>query len=299
MARVLSFGSLNIDQVFRVEHIVREGETITSSSVKKSAGGKGGNQSAALAKAGAEVYHAGKIGSDGVFITELLAGYGVDVSLTEVASGFSGQAIIQVDDDGENSIVLYPGENRNITEEEVDKVFSHFSSGDWLVIQNETNALELMMEKAHEKGMTICFNPAPFDESVRKLPLEYVSVLIVNETEGAGLSGVSSSYEETLSALHEMYPAAIVVLTMGDKGSLSAAYDRVFYQEAFQTDAVDTTAAGDTFLGYFVAERIRDASIPEALCTAAAASALTVSASGAMESIPYLKQVEERKKCIR
>ena len=117
MAKVLSFGSLNIDLVFRVEHIVREGETVTSSSVKKSAGGKGANQSAALAKAGAEVYHAGKTGADGFFLTQLLKGYGVDVSLTRITDAASGQAVIQVADRGENSIVLYPGENRNITEE--------------------------------------------------------------------------------------------------------------------------------------------------------------------------------------
>lgn len=295
MARVLSFGSLNIDQVFRVEHIVKEGETITSSSVKRSAGGKGANQSAALAKAGAEVWHAGKMGADGVFITSLLKEYGVDVSLTKVTDGFSGQAMIQVDDRGENSIVLYPGENRNISPEEIDTVFSSFEAGDWLVIQNEINGLDQIIRKAHEKGMIICFNPAPFDEKVKELPLEYVSVLIVNETEGAGLSEVSSSYEETLFRLHEMYPDAIVVLTMGEHGSLCSAYDRVFYQEAVKTDAVDTTAAGDTFLGYFVAERLRDESIPDALYTASVAAALTVSKSGAMESIPYLKDVEERK----
>ena len=299
MAKVLSFGSLNIDLVFRVEHIVREGETVTSSSVKKSAGGKGANQSAALAKAGAEVYHAGKTGADGLFLTQLLKGYGVDVSLTRITDAASGQAVIQVDDRGENSIVLYPGENRNITEAEVEEVFSHFSRGDWLVIQNEINALDLIIKRAHEKGMTICFNPAPFDEDVKKLPLEYVDVLVVNETEGAGLSGVSSSYEETLYKLNEMYPSAITVLTLGADGVLCAAYDRVFYQEAVKSEAVDTTAAGDTFLGYFVAERLRDAGIAEALYTAAVASAITVSASGAMESIPYLADVEEMKKCVK
>lgn len=299
MAKVLSFGSLNIDLVFRVEHIVREGETVTSSSVKKSAGGKGANQSAALAKAGAEVYHAGKTGADGLFLTQLLKGYGVDVSLTRITDAASGQAVIQVDDRGENSIVLYPGENRNITEAEVEEVFSHFSRGDWLVIQNEINALDLIIKRAHEKGMTICFNPAPFDEDVKKLPLEYVDVLVVNETEGAGLSGVSSSYEETLYKLNEMYPSAITVLTLGADGVLCAAYDRVFYQEALKSEAVDTTAAGDTFLGYFVAERLRDAGIAEALYTAAVASAITVSASGAMESIPYLADVEEMKKCVK
>ena len=299
MAKVLSFGSLNIDLVFRVEHIVREGETVTSSSVKKSAGGKGANQSAALAKAGAEVYHAGKTGADGRFLTQLLKEYGVDVSLTRITDAASGQAVIQVDDRGENSIVLYPGENRNITEAEVEEVFSHFSRGDWLVIQNEINALDLIIKRAHEKGMTICFNPAPFDEDVKKLPLEYVDVLVVNETEGAGLSGVSSSYEETLYKLNEMYPSAITVLTLGADGVLCAAYDRVFYQEAVKSEAVDTTAAGDTFLGYFVAERLRDAGIAEALYTAAVASAITVSASGAMESIPCLDKVEERKKCVK
>ena len=299
MAKVLSFGSLNIDLVFRVEHIVREGETVTSSSVKKSAGGKGANQSAALAKAGAEVYHAGKTGADGLFLTQLLKGYGVDVSLTRITDAASGQAVIQVDDRGENSIVLYPGENRNITEAEVEEVFSHFSRGDWLVIQNEINALDLIIKRAHEKGMTICFNPAPFDEDVKKLPLEYVDVLVVNETEGAGLSGVSSSYEETLYKLNEMYPSAITVLTLGADGVLCAAYDRVFYQEAVKSEAVDTTAAGDTFLGYFVAERLRDAGIAEALYTAAVASAITVSASGAMESIPCLDEVKKKKKCVK
>ena len=141
--RFLVLGSANIDMVFSVDRIVNPGETISSRTLFRNAGGKGANQSAALAKAGADVSFAGNIGKDGIWLLDKLSSYGVDVSLSNVSDeGFTGQAIIQVDDSGENAIVLYPGMNRNFTEEHIDNVLNHFSSGDYLVLQNEINLVD-------------------------------------------------------------------------------------------------------------------------------------------------------------
>lgn len=289
--KVLSFGSLNIDITYRVNHIVRMGETISSSSVKKGAGGKGSNQSAALAKAGLNVFHSGKIGLDGTFILEKLKGFGVDTSLTYVTNEQSGQAIIQVDDNGENSIILFAGENKNISKEEIDSVLSQFDSGDWIVLQNEINNLNYIIDKSYEKGLNICFNPAPFDNSIFTLPLDKVTLLVVNEIEAADLAQMSGEFEDILKALYTKYPNLKILMTLGSRGALYYENGKVIFQDCFKVNAVDTTAAGDTFIGYFLKKLIDGADAETSLKWASAASALAVQLSGAMDSIPYYEEV--------
>ena len=182
--RFLVLGSANIDMVFSVDRIVNPGETISSRTLFRNAGGKGANQSAALAKAGADVSFAGNIGKDGIWLLDKLSSYGVDVSLSNVSDeGFTGQAIIQVDDSGENAIVLYPGMNRNFTEEHIDNVLNHFSSGDYLVLQNEINLVDYAITEAKKRGMRIVLNPSPFDSEIEKFPLDLVDIFFVNEIE--------------------------------------------------------------------------------------------------------------------
>ena len=291
--KVLSYGSLNIDMVFKVPHIVREGETLSASSMTRNAGGKGGNQAAALAKAGLNVSHAGKIGRDGLFLIENLERYGIDTSLVTVTDRSSGQAIILLDQDSQNSIVLLAGENRNITKEEIDAVMSSYEEGDWIVLQNEINNIDYIIDNAYEKGMKICFNPAPFDESVLALPLDKVSLLIFNEIEGAGLAGteIGTPIDKIIAKLEKSTYSEEMILTLGKEGAVYISKDKTIYQPIIPADVVDTTAAGDTFIGYFLASRIKGLSIEESLEKASYASSITVSREGAMETIPTAAEV--------
>ena len=244
---ILNFGSLNIDLVYQVGHIVRPGETIASSSHQVFAGGKGANQSAALARAGARVFHAGQVGPDGQWLVDKLAGLGVDVQHIRVGDVPTGHAIIQVDRHGQNSIVLFAGANAQISRGAINAVLAHFDRGDTLLLQNEINDISYIIASASERGLTICLNPAPFGPQVRAYPLEWVDVLIVNETEATGLAGAS-----TLPALAALCPHAQIVLTQGDAGAQYRSPTEEFHLPAPQVEAIDTTGAGDTFIGYFL-----------------------------------------------
>lgn len=289
--KVLCLGSLNIDMTFSVPHFVKAGETISSSSMRRSAGGKGANQAASLAKAGCEVYMAGKVGKDGMFLVDELNGFGVDCRYVIVTDNPSGQAIIQLSDERQNAIILLAGENRNISKNEIDSVLSVFSSGDWIVLQNEINLIDYIIEEAHKRGLRICFNPAPFDDNARNVNFDIVDLLIVNEIEGASLAGISASFEETIEKLANMYPAVEIIMTVGSKGAYYAGCDGLLYQPIIDYPVVDTTAAGDTFIGYYLASIISGYSVKEALYYASKASGIAVSRSGAMQSVPVYSEV--------
>jgi len=169
--RFLNYGSVNIDLIFTVDHIVKGGETLQSTSLTRSAGGKGANQSAALAKAGATVFHAGKVGRDGDFLLQLLTSYGVDVSHIRTYDGATGQALIQLDANKQNAIILYSGGNGAIATDEIDQTLEHFGFGDVLVLQNEIVHIDYLIKNAKRRGMKFCMNVAPFDPSALSLPL--------------------------------------------------------------------------------------------------------------------------------
>lgn len=293
--RILNFGSLNIDFVYSVDHIVQPGETISSRRLDVFCGGKGLNQSIALAKAGARAAHAGMVGADGEMLLAKLREHGVDVSLVRVAQERSGNAIIQVGADGQNSIVLFGGANRANTREYVDSVLAGFAAGDLLLLQNEISLLDYVIDRAAERGMIIALNPAPFDEHLSECDLGKVSLFIVNEVEGGQLSGESDP-AAILRRAGEKYPAAAVLLTLGEKG---AAYRAAGAAEAVscgivEAPVVDTTAAGDTFIGYFLTAVFAEGMPPkDALRLASAASSITVSRPGAADSIPFRQEVAQ------
>lgn len=284
---ILNFGSTNIDIVFTVDHIVLPGETIPSTSLVRSTGGKGANQSVAVAQAGDhEIFHAGKIGPDGLWIKEKLQSKGVRTDYLMTGDLETGQALIQVASNGENAIVLYAGSNKDLKEEEIDEVFSHFHSGDWLMLQNEINNLAYIIQKAKEKGMHICFNPAPFEPSVLTLPLDAVALFILNEVEAAGLSQ-ERELSKAMDVLTKTYPHADIIITMGKNGVRYGRHDGTRLSFGiWNVPVVDTTAAGDTFIGCYVANIAKGFSVFEALRNASAASSITVMRSGAMDSIP-------------
>ncbi|MBN2625899.1 MAG: ribokinase [Spirochaetales bacterium] len=284
--KILNFGSLNIDLIYQVPHIVRPGETLSAASLVTSAGGKGANQSVALAKAGAPVWHAGTVGTDGAWLRELLGRFGVNTEFIRDYDGPTGQALIQVDREGQNSIVLYGGGNLNNGKEHADSVLAFFDEGDYLVLQNEINITPYVLNKAAERGMKICLNPAPFTDEVKSWPLEKLEYLVVNEIEGQDLAGEQGTPEETLDRLTAAYPQLRILLTAGKEGAFYGCGGERIYSPIVDTPVEDTTAAGDTFLGYFLSSRVQGLSIQEAMDSASRASSLTVSRSGAMESIP-------------
>ncbi|MCC8067594.1 MAG: ribokinase [Clostridiales bacterium] len=295
--KIISFGSLNIDRVYQVDHFVQPGETILSKSCMSNVGGKGLNQSVAAAKAGIPVLHGGAVGEDGGILTEFLKDAGVDVSRIAVLPGASGHAIIQVDQQGRNCIIVFGGTNQQLSKEYIDSVLeTEGEKGDIVLLQNEINNLSYVIQKAHELGLQVAFNPSPIPENPEELHLEYADYLILNEIEGASLAGCHQQdpdFQDILSQLSEKYPSAVILLTMGGAGSLCKAGDQIIKQEIFSVPVADTTAAGDTYCGYFLAGICRGLPLEECMKTAAAASSLAISKMGAAQSIPYNKEVEE------
>lgn len=299
--KVLCFGSLNIDYTYKVPHFVKKGETLASERLQVFGGGKGLNQSVALAKAGTEVYHAGSIGQDGMFLLDMLKDAGANTDFVKILDTVrTGNAIIQNDKSGDNCIILYGGANQAITREQVDEVMSHFESGDYLVLQNEINELGYIVEKAHEKGMIIVLNPSPMNEKILALPLDVINYFILNEVEAAQILGKEDkgeeSWEQIAGDLLKKFPQATIVLTMGSEGSVFKNQKETVCQSIYKVQAVDTTAAGDTFSGYFIGGILGGLSAKEAMDQASKASAIAVTRKGAAPSIPLLAEVQNYNK---
>ena len=299
--KVLCFGSLNIDYTYKVPHFVKKGETLASERLQVFGGGKGLNQSVALAKAGTEVYHAGSIGQDGMFLLDMLKDAGANTDFVKILDTVrTCNAISQNDKSGDNCIILYGGANQAITREQVDEVMSHFESGDYLVLQNEINELGYIVEKAHEKGMIIVLNPSPMNEKILALPLDVINYFILNEVEAAQILGKEDkgeeSWEQIADDLLKKFPQATIVLTMGSEGSVFKNQKETVCQSIYKVQAVDTTAAGDTFSGYFIGGILGGLSAKEAMDQASKASAIAVTRKGAAPSIPLLAEVQNYNK---
>jgi ribokinase len=291
--KVLVFGSLNIDLIFSVDHIARPGETISSSALEKSAGGKGANQAASLAKAGMDVYMAGKIGEDGGFLLELLQSWGVHTDHVSLYEGATGQALIQLDKNRQNSIVLFSGGNARITDDEVKHTLAQFGPGDIAVLQNEINCTAEVMRAAKKQGLTIYLNPSPYNEGIAKLPLDLADAFFVNEIEGAALADLDQGapFPAIRESLVKKFSHAEIILTAGKDGAFYGFNDIREKGDIIDLPVADTTAAGDTFSGYFIAARARALPVREALAVACKASSIAVSRKGAMASIPFAEEV--------
>ena len=289
--KVLNFGSLNFDHFYEVEHIVRPGETIPSGKYRLACGGKGLNQSVALAHAGANVFHAGKVGRDGEALIACLKAAGVNTRYLEVAEDTpSGHAIIQVDKHGQNSIIIHGGANRAIQKEDVSQVLGNFERGDCLLLQNEVSCMAEIIEQAAIHDLIIFLNPSPMDERVAGYPLDKVDYFIINEIEGRDLSGATEP-DAIVAAMRQRFPHAATLLTLGEKGVRYADRQTSLSVPAEKVRAVDTTAAGDTFTGFFIARKIAGQSIEACLKTACHAAAICVTRRGAADSIPFLNEV--------
>ncbi|HWJ79623.1 MAG TPA: ribokinase [Niallia sp.] len=290
--RFLNFGSLNIDKVYSVPHFVTGGETLSSTQLEEFPGGKGLNQSIALAKAGAEVFHAGKIGNDGLFLKETLSSVGVNIENILEDGSTTGHAIIQVSSSGENCILLHGGANKEITKETIDSIISDFDTKDILVLQNEISCLEYIIEIAHNKGLTIALNPSPINKTILTLDYTKIDYLILNELEAKSISG-QESIVKMFDYLLSLNSKLKIILTLGTNGVMYKDSYQEIKQESFKVDAIDTTAAGDTFLGFFLSMISNKTDIQKALLIASKAASISVTRKGAATSIPYLNEVLE------
>lgn len=290
--RILNFGSLNIDYVYNVEHILIGGETLTADDRNIYPGGKGLNQSVAFARAGADVWHAGAIGqADGAILLEALEKNGVKTDYLKVLKDApSGHTFIQVDRNGQNCILVYGGSNRMQTREHIDQTLENFGAEDYLILQNEVNEIPYIVEKAKARGMKIVLNPSPMDERIATIPLEKVDFFMINEIEAAQLVEGKTD-EELLEKLTQKYPASHIIMTVGSRGAYYAHQEQREHHPIFDIKVVDTTAAGDTFTGYFMKVFGETGDAKESLRIASIASTLAVSREGASTSIPTWEEV--------
>ena len=289
--QILNLGSINIDHVYDVEHFVRPGETLSSSSYSVFAGGKGFNQSIALARAGATTRHAGKIGRDGAWLLQRLKKEGVDVAHVEETEEPTGHAIIQVVPSGENAIVLHGGANQSVSASDVTRALSTCSPGDWLLVQNETTSVADAIREGRRRQLRVIFNPAPMNAAAQDCPLDAVDIFILNETEAEGLTG-EQEFDAVRATLCDRYPNAAIVLTLGREGAVYFDSTTARREPAPRVDAVDTTAAGDTFTGYLLAELMRGGDPAAALSLGCRAAAICVTREGASDSIPLQTELQ-------
>lgn len=288
--KVLCFGSANLDHVYKVDHFTAPGETQKCLEYAVKCGGKGVNQAIAMALAGNDTYFAGIIGSDGDLLKDALVDKGVHIDYMKISNKPTGHAIIEVDQSGQNHILLYGGTNKKIDFEYIDEVLSHFSKGDIVVLQNEINNVPYIIERCYEKEMKIFFNAAPYDKTVQNYPIEKVTWLVVNETEGAALSN-EEDYEKILQTLKQKYPHTHILFTMGKEGSRVLTDKEDVKVEALKVNAIDTTGAGDTYIGYFVRGIVEEIPLLETVQMATKASAIAVTRFGAVDSIPNYDEV--------
>lgn len=295
---IYNVGSINLDHLYQVDHFVRPGETMASQNYQCLLGGKGANQSVALAKAGADVKHVGAIHHSDQAVLDQLASLGVNTDLIAKLDVPTGHAIIQLNTEAENAIILFQGANHALTQAQVDAVLAQATSGDWVLLQNETNQIEYTMKQAQAHGLKVAFNPAPMDAELTKKVLPSVDLLIVNEVEAMDLLGVAD-IDTASQILPTAYPDLSVLMTLGKAGvryfPKQEAGQRMesLFVEAFSVEAVDTTAAGDTFIGYCLSSLMNNEDMTVALKRACAASALCVTKMGAASAIPSSADVTE------
>ena len=299
MSEVFVMGSINQDFVLKVERRPKPGETVTNAELSKGSGGKGANQAAAAAFLGASVAFLGRVGDDefGEPLVRALGEKGIDTSLIGRASGAStGAAFITVTPDGENAITVAPGANRSLTPEDVDAASEAIGRARVLVAQMEISVETVLraVEVATEGGTRALVNLAPVLEVPREL-LERLDPLVVNEHEAAfllgreveGVEGARAAAPELLS----LGPRSAVI-TLGEAGAVFASGESTEHLPAPKVDVVDTTGAGDAFVGALATKLARDASLEDAVAYAVRAGAAAVTKEGAQGALPTPDAVE-------
>ncbi len=283
---IWNLGSINADMVYAVPHLPGPGETLAAEGLQRFLGGKGANMSVAAARAGARVAHIGAVGADGRWARDRLMEYGVDTRhITEVETP-TGHAIIAVDAEGENNIILFQGANHAISDDQLGQALSWAAAGDLLVMQNETNAQSRAAKIGRDLGLKVCYAAAPFQTQSVQAVLPYLDFLILNEIEAEQLRQATGQSVADLGVEH-------VIVTLGADGARYYHDGTVSDFPAHKVQAVDTTGAGDTFTGYVLAGMDRGLPMPQAIAQANRAAALMVTRHGTADVIPDLKEVQD------
>lgn len=282
---VFNLGSINIDLVYKVPHFPAPGETLTTLDHQRTLGGKGANQSIALARAGADVRHIGATNPEDEWLRAEMRNAGVDLSAIQDSKLATGHAIVSVSVDGENQILLFPGANHDIDMDLANAGLDQAGEGDWALLQNETNGGGAFVAAARHRGLKLAYSAAPFDAGVTAGLLPHTDLLIVNEGEAEALAAMLGTPAAEAGIPH-------LVITRGGDGADYVGAAGSFHQPAFDVDVVDTTGAGDCFFGYFLAEIATGREVPQALRLASGAAALHVTRQGAGAVIPRRAEVE-------
>ena len=282
---VFNLGSINLDYFYNVPHLPKAGETLAANEFRMGLGGKGANQSVALARGGADICHIGQINDQDEAHIAVMIEAGVDVRHIAKTDMPTGHAIVVIDEgSGENQILLYPSANHAISEADITKALGEAKPGDWALTQNETNHNVMFLQKAKAQGLSLCYSAAPFiKDNVLEL-LEIIDLLIVNEGEA----------DEIAASLHrppEQWGVPHLIITKGAEGADYFGKDSSFFQPATPVKAVDTTGAGDTYLGFLLAQLSKGAEMPQAMALASRAAALQVTRYGTAEAIPSLDEL--------
>ncbi len=285
---IFNLGSLNTDYVYLVPHLPQPGETLVAASMTVGLGGKGANMSVAVAKAGGRVRHIGAVGPDGAWAKARLAEYGLDVDHIAKVNVPTGHAIINVDPQGENAIVVFPGANHEQSHQAIAAALAEAGADDLLVFQNETNGKEFAVAQALERGLRVMYVPAPYDEKAVNVLLPHVHILLLNELEFGQMMQATGRDVATLGV-------PTIVVTRGAQGAVLLEESSCWSERNFpapKVDAVDTTGAGDAFAGYFAAGIDLGLPVDQAVERAVFAAALQVTRRGTAEAIPTLTEVQ-------
>ena len=285
--KILNIGSINKDFFYSVNDFVKPGETISSNKFHVKIGGKGLNQSVAISKAGKKVYHAGIINKDDKFLIDKLKKWNVNCDNILFSDNPTGHAIIQVNKRGENSIIIHAGANYDLDKKFIASTISKFESEDILLIQKEVNSIGDIIDIGYEQKMKIIFNPAPFKKEILNYDLNKISILILNYTEAKNLSGQNTP-TKILDFLNKKYKETEIILTLGNKGSIYSFNGNMIKIDAKKIKTIDSTGAGDTFIGYYVASIAKGLNTEESLKRANKAAAISTTKLGAAESIPEI-----------
>lgn len=285
---IFNLGSINADLFYRVPHLPGPGETLAARSFERGLGGKGANMSVAAARAAARCVHIGAVGADGAWAVQRLMEYGVYTQFISTVSTETGNALIAIDDAGENNIILYPGANQQIVEARIVEALTDAAASDIFLTQNETNAQRTGAEIASARGMRVAYAAAPFDAEAVQAVLPLLDLLFLNEVEARQL-------QEATGLSPEALPVRNVIVTLGAKGARWHNTDTGETQAfpAVQVTPVDTTGAGDTFTGYVLAGLDRGLPMAQAIGQAMIAGAIMVTRQGTADVIPDLRDVQD------
>jgi len=284
---VYNLGSINLDHIYQLDHLPAAGETLAADGFVSMLGGKGANQSIAIARAGGSVHHIGAVGAAGLALLPIFEAAGIATDRIARLPGAQGHAIVMVDEkSGENQIILMQGSNLEVTPAQLDEALAGAQPGDWALAQNETNLVDSWLRRASEKGLKICYSAAPFMPDITAGLLAITDLLIVNEGEAAALCAHQNCPPEALGLTH-------LVITKGAAGADYIGTDGRFSLPAPKVTPVDSTGAGDTFLGFMLASLDRGLAVRAAMELAIKASALMVTRHGTAEAIPSLAEAEE------